>query len=166
MRKLKLASKIETIQNWNSTPISVNSDVFLISKNYSNTIKYTATTYFKKGINLDGGFAYHFNKSEFDSSTNENNTKDIFLNLNVDISKVLLAECKSASYFVNSQNYTFSNLVLNYNPEQSRFSYRLVFNNMFNEDKFTFVTLNNFTFYQSSVDLVPRYLLGTVKYRF
>lgn len=166
LRKLKLASKIETIQNWNSTPISVNSDVFLISKNYSNTIKYTATTYFKKGINLDGGFAYHFNKSEFDSSTNENNTKDIFLNLNVDISKVLLAECKSASYFVNSQNYTFSNLVLNYNPEQSRFSYRLVFNNMFNEDKFTFVTLNNFTFYQSSVDLVPRYLLGTVKYRF
>ena len=79
---------------------------------------------------------------------------------------MLLAECKSASYFVNSQNYTFSNLVLNYNPEQSRFSYRLVFNNMFNEDKFTFVTLNNFTFYQSSVDLVPRYLLGTVKYRF
>lgn len=166
LRKLKLASKMETIQNWNSNPVSVNNDIFLISKNYSNTIKYTATTYFKKGINLDGGFAYNFNKSKFDGRTNENNTKDVFLNLNYAISKVLLAEFKNASYFVNSQNYTFSNLVLNYNPEQSRFSYRVVFNNILNEDKFTFVTLNNFTFYQSSVDLVPRYLLGTVKYRF
>jgi hypothetical protein len=70
--------------------------------------------------------------------------KRYFLNLNYAISKVLLAEFKNASYFVNSQNYTFSNLVLNYNP--SRFSYRVVFNNILNEDKFTFVTLNNFTF--------------------
>ena len=144
----------------------MNNDVFLIAKNYSNTIKYTATTYFKKGINFDGGFAYHFNKSVFDSNTNENRTKDVFLNLNYPISEVLLAECNNASYFVNNQNYTFSNLVLNYNPLESRFSFRLIFNNILNEDKFTFVTLNNFTFYQSSVDLVPRYLLGTVKYRF
>jgi hypothetical protein len=50
--------------------------------------------------------------------TNENNTKDIFLNLNYAISKVLLAEFKNA-YFVNIK-YTFSNLVLNC-PEQSRF---------------------------------------------
>lgn len=166
LRKLKLASKIETIHNWNTSPFSVNNDVFLIAKNYSNTIKYTATTYFKKGINFDGGFAYHFNKSVFDSNTNENRTKDVFLNLNYPISEVLLAECNNASYFVNNQNYTFSNLVLNYNPLESRFSFRLIFNNILNEDKFTFVTLNNFTFYQSSVDLVPRYLLGTVKYRF
>ena len=110
--------------------------------------------------------AYHFNKSVFDSNTNENRTKDVFLNLNYPISEVLLAECNNASYFVNNQNYTFSNLVLNYNPLESRFSFRLIFNNILNEDKFTFVTLNNFTFYQSSVDLVPRYLLGTVKYRF
>jgi hypothetical protein len=72
LRKLKLASKNETIQNWNSNP-SVNNDIFFF-KNYSNTIKYTATTYFK-GINLDGGFAYNFNKSKFDGITNENNKK-------------------------------------------------------------------------------------------
>lgn len=166
IRKLKIASKIETIQNWNSTPINVNSDVFLNSKNYSNTIKYTTTTYFKKPINFDGGFAYHYSQSVFYNSKNNNITKDIFLNINYTVSKTLLAECNSAVYFINRQNYSFSNIIFNYNPVESRFSYRLVFNNILNENKFSFITLNNFMFYQSNVELVPRYLLCTVKYRF
>ena len=44
IRKLKLASKIETTQMWSSMPINANSNEFLQAKNYNNTIKYSATT--------------------------------------------------------------------------------------------------------------------------
>ena len=67
---------------------------------------------------------------------------------------------------MNSKNYSFVNAVLSYNPEKSRFSYRLVLNNLKNENEFTLVSLDNYTSYKSSLNLVPRYLLLTVKYRF
>ena len=151
---------------WNATPINVNSNEFTTSKNYTNTIKYSATTYFKTAINFDGGFSYNYSQSIFENNKTNNITKDLFLNINYAISKTILAECNNAMYFVNQQNYSFNNIILNYNPIESRFSYRLIFNNILNENKYTFITLSNYTFYQSSVQLVPRYLLGSVKYRF
>ena len=166
IRKLKLASKIETIQMWNSTPININSNEFTTSRNYTNTIKYSATTYFKTAINFDGGFSYNYSQSIFENNKTNNVSKDLFFNLNYAISKTILAEINNAIYFVNSQNYSFNNIIINYNPIESRFSYRLIFNNILNENNYTFITLNNYTFYQSSVQLVPRYLLGSLKYRF
>lgn len=56
IRKLKLASKIETTQMWNSLPVNVNSTEFMQAKSYDNTIKYSATTYFKIPVNFDCGF--------------------------------------------------------------------------------------------------------------
>lgn len=166
IRKLKLASKIETIQMCNATPINVNSNEFTTSKNYTNTIKYSATTYFKTAINFDGGFSYNYSQSIFENNKTNNITKDLFFNINYNISKTILAECNNAMYFVNQQIYSFDNIIINYNPIESRFSYRLIFNNILNENNYTFVTLNNYTYYQSSVQLVPRYLLGSLKYRF
>ncbi|SHF89750.1 CarboxypepD_reg-like domain-containing protein [Flavobacterium segetis] len=166
VRKLKLASKIENIQNWNSSPVNVNATEFTNSENYSNKIKYSVTSYFKKAINFDSGFSYNYTQSVFENIKTTNVTKDIFLDVNYTISKTILAECNSAIYFINQQNYSFNNIIINYNPVESKFSYRLVFNNILNENKFTLITLNNFTFYQSTVELVPRYLLCAVKYRF
>lgn len=67
---------------------------------------------------------------------------------------------------MNSKNYSYINAIINYNPEESRFSYRLILNNLTNENEFTLVSLDNYTSYKSTIDLVPRYLLLTVKYRF
>ena len=166
IRKLKLASKLETNQMWNSTPIKINTTDFSISKNYTNTIKYSATTYFKTAINFDGGFSYNYNQSIFENNKTTNITKDVFLNINYNISKTILAESNNSIYFVNSQNYSFNNIILNYNPIESKLSYRLIFNNILNEKEYTFISLNNYTLFQSSIQLVPRYLLLSVKYRF
>jgi hypothetical protein len=166
VRALKLASKIENIQNWNSSPVNVNAAEFTNSENYSNIIKYSVTSYFKKAINFDGGFSFNYSQSVFENNKTTNRTQDIFLNINYAISKTILAECNNAIYFINQQNYSFNNVILNYNPVESKFSYRLIFNNVLNENQFTLITLNNFTFYRSSVELVPRYLLCAVKYRF
>ena len=67
---------------------------------------------------------------------------------------------------MNSKNYSFINTIINYNPEESKFSYRLILNNLTNENEFTLISLDNYTSYKSTIKLVPRYLLLTVKYRF
>jgi len=166
IRKLKIASKIETTQMWNSSPIKVNLNEFIQAKNYNNTLKYSATTYFKIPINFDCGFTYNYNQSIFNNIQSNNTTKDFFVNINYTISKTWLAEFNNSFYYVNKQNYSFNNIVVNYNPTESRLSYRLLFNNMRNENEYTFITISNYTYYKSSINLVPRYLLCSVKYRF
>lgn len=166
IRKLKIASKIETIQMWNSTPLKVNSNSFSNAKNYSNTIKYSATTYFKLPVNLDGGFTYNYRQSEFNTFKNKNTTKEAFANFNYAITETLLAEFNNSFYFIQSQTYSFNNIILNYAPAESKFSYRMIFNNINNEDNFTTISLDNYTSYKSETKLVPRYLLLSVKYRF
>ena len=96
----------------------------------------------------------------------KNKTQDAFINSNYKISKTWLGEINSTFYQMNSKNYSFINAIINYNPEESRFSYRLILNNLANENEFTLVSLDNYTSYKSTIDLVPRYLLLTVKYRF
>jgi len=165
IRKLKLASKIETTNSWITSPISANSTTFSNSKSYINSVKYSATTYFKASMNFDFGISYNYFQSNYQGIKNTNTTKDAFLNINYKISKTILAESNNSIYLVNNQNYTFTNFILSYNPTESRFSYRLIFNNILNENKYTFITLNNYTYYKSSIQLVPRYLLCTIKYR-
>ncbi|WP_395045088.1 carboxypeptidase-like regulatory domain-containing protein [Flavobacterium sp.] len=166
IRKLKLASKIETTQIWNSMPVNVNSNEFLQAKSYNNILKYSATTYFKIPINFDCGFTYNYNQSIFNNIQSNNTTKDIFLNINYAISKTWLAEFNNSFYNVNKQNYSFNNIIVNYNPTGNRFSYRLIFNNIRNENEYTIITISNYTYNKSSIDLVPRYLVCSVKYRF
>lgn len=166
IRKLKLASKIETLNNWTASPLIVNSIAFSIAKSYSNSIKYSATTYFETPINFDFGFSYNYFQTIFQGFKTNNNTKDAFLNINFKVSKTLLAESNNSFYFVNNQSYSFNNLVLNYTPTESKFSYRLILNNLVNENQYTYISINNYNYYQSIIQLVPRYVLGIIKYRF
>ena len=165
-RKLKIATKLETIQNWNETPTRVNSSSFVDIKTYSSSYKFSVTTYFPLPINFDFGFNYNYYQTDFNSIQTKNIIKDAFVNFTYNISKTWLGEINSTFYQMNSKNYSFINAIINYNPEESRFSYRLILNNASNQDEFTLVSLDNYTFYKSSIKLVPRYLLLTVKYRF
>ena len=165
-RSIKIASKIETSQLWNSSPINVNSNEFSIAKNYNSTLIYSATTYFKIPINFDFGFSYNYVQTIFNSFRTNNSTKDIFININYAISKTCRIEFNNSLYYVNQQEYTFNNLIINYNPTKSRFLYRLLFNNIRNEKDYTYITISNYTSYKSSVNLVPRYLICSAQYRF
>ncbi|MEW5675937.1 hypothetical protein ABGT15_06450 [Flavobacterium enshiense] len=166
IRKLKIASKIETTQMWNISPVNVNSNLFIDAKSYNNSIKYSLTTYFNRPINFDSGFTYNYNQSDFNGVKTNNTVQDFFLNGNYEISNELLVELNNSFYIVNNRNYSFNNIILNYSPKESKFSYRLFFNNIFNEKEYAFVSIDNYIYYQSKVQLVPRYLLLTAKYRF
>jgi len=165
-RKLKWATKIETQQNLANNPTKVNSQDFANLKSYNSHYIFSATTYYKLPINFDFGFTYNYYQTNFNKIITTNKTKDAFINCNYKISKVWLTEINSTFYQMNSENYSFVNIIANYTPENSRFSYRFLFNNITNENEFTLITLDNYTSYKSSIKLVPRYLLATIKYRF
>ncbi|SDV99756.1 carboxypeptidase-like regulatory domain-containing protein [Flavobacterium degerlachei] len=165
-RSIKLATKLETSQNWSSNPTKANSTEYNALKSYNSTYKFSGTTYLKLPINFDFGVNYNYFQSKFNGITTKNETADFFINSNYKISKTWLAEVNSTFYKMNSNNYSFVNAVINYNPMESRFSYRFMLNNLTNEQEFTLVSLDNYTSYTSTINLVPRYLLVTAKYRF
>lgn len=165
-RKLKLATKLETTQNWSNNPTKVNSVDYSNLQSYLSHYGFSATTYFSLSMNFDFGFNYNYYQSIFNLIKTKNETKDAFVNCNYKITKTWLAEINSTFYQMNNKNYSFINAVVNYNPEESRFSYRMILNNLSNENEFTLVSLDNYTSYKSSIKLVPRYLLLTAKYRF
>jgi hypothetical protein len=165
-RKLKLATKLETSQNWSENPTKVNSKDFNSLKSYFSSYVFSATTYFNLSFNFDFGLNYNYYQTTFDDNLTKNETKDAFINSNYKISKTWLAEINSTFYQINSNNYSFINAVINYNPEECRFSYRMALNNLTNEDEFSLITLDNYTSQKTTIKLVPRYLLATVKYRF
>lgn len=69
-------------------------------------------------------------------------------------------------YNMPVKNYYFLNAVINYQPTASKFSYRLVFNNLTNNSHFESVLINDYTTYSSSIPLLPSYIYASVKYRF
>lgn len=166
VKKLNLVTKISTTQNWSNNPTKTNSVDFVPLKSYSSTYTFSATSYFKIPVNFDFGFNYNYFKTDYNGILDYTKTSDEFINCNYIISKTWLAEINTTLYQINEKNYSFINAVINYNPEKSRFSYRLILNNLTNEKEFSIITLDNFTTYRSSIPLVTRYLLLTAKYRF
>ncbi|MEN9487864.1 MAG: hypothetical protein RL494_129 [Bacteroidota bacterium] len=163
-RKLKLATKLETSQNWNTMPTNVNNS-FANLKSHTGFYKFSGTTYFNLPLNFDFGLGYNFSESTFNNLTSQNNTKEAFMNINYKITKTWLAELNSTFYQLKD-NFAFVNAVISYTPTESRFSYRFMLNNATNENEFTLISLDNYTAYKSSINLVPRYVLMTIKYRF
>ena len=166
IRKLKTASKIETTNSWIATPININSNEFITSQNYINSVKYSGSTYFEFPVNFDFGFTYNNFQTNFQDIKTNNITRDSFLNINYKISKTILLESNNTAYNINNNIYSFNNVVVSYTPIESKLSYRLIINNFLNENQFTTISLNNFSYYQSTVQIVTKYVLGTIKYRF
>ena len=165
-RNLKLSLKLDVEQSIGHKPTKVNNAEFNILKSYGSSYKFTGTSYFTGIFNFDFGVQYNFNQSTFLGRTNENIIKEANINLNYKLRKTLIAEVNSNFYQLNNTTYSFLNVILNYTPQQSRFSYRLILNNLTNQNQFTLFSLKNFTSYRSTIDLVPRYALLNIKYRF
>jgi len=164
--KLKLASKIENVSTWLRNPLNVNSNSFLYARGFTNLLKYSGTTYFKKPINLDFSISYNYFQSIFQSIKTKNSTCEGFLNINYKAKKTLILESNNSIYIVNNQNFFLNNIIFNFNPIESKLSFRLILNNIFNVKQFTNIIISDYTYYKYSTELVPRYLLFTMKYRF
>ncbi len=165
-RKLKLATKIESNQNWSNNPIKINSNTTEIIKNYYSSYKISGTTFFKKFINFDFGYNYNFFQSNYKSNISKNKTSDYFVNINHTFKGIWIAELKYNFYNLDSKDYTFINASLSYLPRESHFSYSIILNNLANENTYSTQSISSYSYFKTTIDLVPRYFLFTTKYRF
>lgn len=166
IRSIKTSFKLETNQNFSTSLIKVNNNEFVNLKNYSSFYKFSGTTFLTSPFNFDFGFVLNYSESIYNQIISKNKTQEAFLKMNYNLNDVFIFEINSSFYKINDTNYYFINALFNYNPKQSKLSYRMAFNNVLNQNEFTTVSIDSYNSYKSTVNLVPRYVLLNCKYRF
>ncbi len=163
---LKSSFKLETSHNINENLIKINATEFSILKNYFSFYKFKSQSYLTGPLNFDFSYSYNESQSNYNSITSKNSFKDASLSLIYKPKETIIVELITNYYNINSKDYYFTNGVISYNPKESKFSYRMVLNNLFDRNEFTTINISDYTSYTQSIPLLPRYLLLNVKYRF
>ncbi|NHN26577.1 carboxypeptidase-like regulatory domain-containing protein [Flavobacterium jejuense] len=165
IRKIQMATKLETQQTWVSAPIKVNANDFVDINTLFSTYIVSGTTYLEKPYNFDFTITQNRSYTTYNDSKSSNVVTKANCAVNYKLNETFIMELKSDFYWLD-QNYTFLNAELNYTPKKSKFSYRMVLNNLFNENEFKISSLNDYTKTTRSIPLIERYALLTVRYRF
>ncbi|MDT0294477.1 carboxypeptidase-like regulatory domain-containing protein [Mesonia ostreae] len=165
-KKLKLVTEFETDQNWNKMPVKLNTAKFNTLNNYMGKYAFSGLTYFNFPLNFDFGISYTYSQSKYLNNTVNSEVKKAHINLNAKLSSELLVELKNDFYDVENAFYSFMNFSINYTPNQSALSFRLLINNILNEKEYKALKIDNYTSNTTIYNLVPRYFLISGKYRF
>ena len=165
LKALKSTLKVSTQQSWSNNPININNNISEVV-NYNANYRIQGTTYFKMPINFKFGFQYNYSKGEFDNQISMNKYLEGNLDATLKLSDRWLFKLENNYYSISDNVYWFINANLNYNPEKSRFSYRLSANNSTNISEFKDVVISEFQRNEMNFRVIPRYLLLNIKYRF
>tara|TARA_R110002012_G_scaffold322018_1_gene553729 strand:- start:33516 stop:36143 length:2628 start_codon:yes stop_codon:yes gene_type:complete len=165
LKALSSTLKVNTQQSWSINPIIINNNISEVI-NYNANYRIQGTTYFKLPVNFKFGFQYNFSKGEFDNQISTNEYLEGNLDATLKLSNQWLFKLENNCYSINENNYLFINANLNYNPEKSRFSYRLTANNLTNVTEFKDVFISEFQRNETNFRVIPRYILLNIKYRF
>nr|WP_298332488.1 carboxypeptidase-like regulatory domain-containing protein [uncultured Christiangramia sp.] len=164
--KLKLASKIESNQNFIQSPFSIDQTSEYKLQNYSGDYSLSLSSYYDKWFNFSSGFTYTYASSELGGDTNSFETSKAFINFDLNILESIKVNVSNELYILNEENYNFVNANIVYEPQQSRWSGTLQLNNLLNEREYLYQNINSFKLYQKRIGLVPAYALLSIKYRF
>ncbi|WP_189702667.1 peptidase associated/transthyretin-like domain-containing protein [Subsaximicrobium wynnwilliamsii] len=165
LKALSSTLKLSTQQFWSRNPIILNNTISEVI-NYNSNYRIQGTTYFKIPLNFKFGFQYNYSKGEFDSQISSNNYIESNLDTTLKLSDKWFFKIENNFYSIIENNYLFVNANLNYNPENSRFSYRISANNLSNITEFKDVFISEFQRNETNFRILPRYLIMNVKYRF
>lgn len=165
IRKIQMATKLETQQNWVTAPVKVNTSNFANINTLFSTYIFSGTTYLEKAYNFDFTVTQNRSYTTFNDSKSSNVITKGNFSTTYKFSESFIMAIKSDLYWLD-QTYSFLNAELNYTPKNRKFSYRIVLNNLFNENEFKISSLNDYTKTTRSIPLIERYALLTVKYRF
>ncbi|MEO2072077.1 TonB-dependent receptor [Zunongwangia sp. SCSIO 43204] len=162
---LNLSTNLRTSQNWGIQPIQANSQDFNDLKTYSSNYLISGTTYFKIPLNFRFRFNLNLSESDYNNVISKTQWSNYSLALNYKLSEKWNLNIENDYYKMPNNSYYFLNSTLKFQPD-SNFSYKLFFNNLGNEMNFSTVVIDEFTTYESSIRLLPRYLFLSVKYKF
>lgn len=165
-KKLNLTINIGTSQSWASTPIKVNTTQLKNLKTYYSSYFLTGTTYFKIPINFNFKLNFDRSYSLFNNIKSNSHSEKATLDITYKISKPIIIALNNNFYQTVNDMYYFLGGSISYNLKSSKFSYQLILNNMTNETSFSNVNIDEYSTYASTMKLLPRYIFGSVKYRF
>ena len=163
---LNLSTNLRTTQNWSTLPLQANSSGFGTLRNYSASYLLSGTTYFKLPINFTFKINTNQSRSDFNDVRSSTHWENGTLNITYKFSEELNASVNNDLYKTPNSSYYFLESTIDYQPKDSDFSFRLLVNNLTNEDNFSNVSISDYTTYRSSIRLIPRYILLSAKYRF
>ncbi len=164
--KLNLSTNFRTNQTWATTPFQVNNQETQNLKNHLSSYLISGTTYFKFPLNFNFKINLNKNNSKFNNVSSISRWENMALNLTYAINKTCKFALNNDYYITDNNAYYFLNTKLTYQPKDSDFSYQIIANNLSNQKTFSNIVVNDYTTYNSSINLLPRYILATLKYRF
>lgn len=164
-KKLSTSFKFSTTQNWSEYPLTING-VNSKSNNYNASYRVQGTTYFKFFLNFKFFLLYNYSKGDFNNQTTTNDYIEGYLNTVLKLSKQWLIQSSNNYYLINKKYYLFTNMMVHFNPKDSRFSYRLTGSNLLNLNEFSDVYISEFQRNESRYRVLPRYFLLNIRYRF
>lgn len=163
---LNFSTNFKTSQNLSISPVALNSTEFNDLENYSSSYHFTASTYFNWPINFGFAFNFYNNESDFNGTISKTQWANESLELTYSISDEWHASVNNELYQIENNSSYFLGSTINYKPNNSDFSYRMVMHNLANERSFETVMIDEFITYRSSIPLLSRYFFMEVKYRF
>ena len=134
--------------------------------NYNTSYRIQGTTYFDLPVNFKFALQYNNSKGSFDSQIFSSNYLESSLLATLKVSKSLIISADQAFYSLSTNNYFFSNFSVNLNPERGRFSYALEGHNLTNIRTYSDISISEFQKNETNFNIVGRYLLLNVRYRF
>ncbi len=165
-RKLDISTTIGTFQSLTNTPFLLNADSFSELNLYLSTYFVRGRTYFEIPLNFNFNLSLSQNQTDFNNVKSKTNWTSLLFNTTYTLSKELTASLNNKFYFLKNGDYKFINFEMNFNPKKSRFAYKLALNNIANEKFFILDNVDEFSSFNSSFRLLPRYLYIQARYRF
>lgn len=120
-------------------------------------------------------FNYHFSTQFFINKYNAIKTTSAtncisFLDLDFNLSKKINLIIKNEAYYFGqlpkNKNYYFGDIALNFEILPNKLSFSLTGKNIYNTKNFRTYSINDIYTTENSYQLIERYVLGSIKYRF
>ncbi|MDC9722147.1 MAG: TonB-dependent receptor [Urechidicola sp.] len=162
---LQTSIKLSTNQTWNKSPSIINNE-YNILNNYNASYRLQGTTYFNLPIDFKFYIQYNYSKGKFNTQTTSNEYLDSSIRMITTFSPEIVLEIGTQYNKTYDDRYFFSNFNINYKPQNSKWSFLLIGNNLTNIDIYSNTIISEFQKTESSFQLVPRYFLLNAKYRF
>lgn len=165
-KEMNISTNFGVIVNWSNLPFKLNTNDFLDLESFSKGIIFSGTTYFTSPINLDFDFGINWVNSNYNGVASYSNWVDLSSNLLFKIKEEISGAMTNKYIRMPESKYFNLGFDLNYTPEDSKFSYQLIGENITGQRYFKTLNIDEYSTTNTEFKLIPRYLLASVKYRF
>ncbi|WP_188604937.1 hypothetical protein [Aquaticitalea lipolytica] len=165
LSSLPFLIKFSTNQLWSNNDVLINNE-FGITKNYNANYQFKCTTYLDIPLDFDLSFKYNYSKGQFSDQENSFDYLEASLNSILELSEKWKIQITNDFYYINKNNFLFTNMKINFSPNGNRWSYQLQGSNLSNIKDLTNINISENQKRSSSFRIVPRYILLNLKYRF